>query len=185
MFLVTYILVLVVFPTVHTVVDRRPNRRTRFRVVEIWLLWFVGASGLLSVLTGLGHIGPGAPGIADGIGFAHSPFQWEVGWADIAIGTIGFLSVWRRDSFMTAAVIALAILYWGDAIGHIMQLVAHDNTAPNNVQPIYTDILQPLVAVILLVLYRRMGGGRSPEAPPPQPCSGGTPRPRASTCPAP
>jgi hypothetical protein len=164
MFLIAYILVLVVFPLVHTVVDRRPDRRTRFRVVEIWLLWFVGASGLLSVLTGLGHIGPGAPGIADGIGFAHSPFQWEVGWADIAIGTIGFLSIWRRDSFMTAAVIALAILYWGDAIGHIMQLVAHDNTAPNNVQPIYTDILQPLVAVILLVLYRRMGGGRSAGA---------------------
>lgn len=113
MFLVVYLVVLLVFPLIHTFADRQPNRRTRFRVIEIWLLWFVGASGALSVLTGLGHIGPNAPSIADGIGFAHSPFQWEVGWADIAIGVIGFMSIWRRDSFMTAAVIALAILYWG------------------------------------------------------------------------
>ncbi|MFD7614726.1 DUF6790 family protein [Streptomyces sp. NPDC059828] len=161
MFLVVYFVVLIACPLIHTFVDRQPNRRTRFRVIEIWLLWFVGASGLLSVLTGLGHIGPNAPEIADGIGFAHSAFQWEVGWADIAIGTIGFLSIWRRDSFMTAAVIALAILYWGDAIGHIMQLAAHDNRAPNNVQPIYTDILQPLIAVLLLIAYRRHGGGRN------------------------
>ncbi|MFD5428001.1 DUF6790 family protein [Streptomyces sp. NPDC127084] len=160
MFLVVYVVVLLACPLLHTFADRKPNRRTRFRVTEIWLLWFVGASGLLSVLTGLGHIGPNAPEIADGIGFVHSAFQWEVGWADIAVGAVGFLSIWRRDSFMTAAVIALAILYWGDAVGHIMQLVAHGNRAPQNVQPIYTDILQPLVAVLLLIAYRRQGGGR-------------------------
>lgn len=140
----------------HTLADRTTARRTPHRVVELWLLWFVAGGGVLSMVGGLGHISPYAPQIADSIGFAHSAFQWEVGWADIAVGLIGFLSIWRRDSFLTAAVIAMAVLYWGDAIGHIMQWVAHGNTAPNNVWTIPTDILQPLIAVILLVAYRRL-----------------------------
>ncbi|WP_214318096.1 DUF6790 family protein [Nonomuraea sediminis] len=154
-FMILLFLVLIVAPLVHVLVDRSPARRTRHRVVELWLLWWVGGSGALGVLAGLQHIGPFAPEIADGIGFAHSPFQWEVGWADIAVGTIGFLSIWNRGSFLTAAVIALSILYLGDAIGHIMQLIAHGNMAPGNVWTIPTDILQPLVAIALLIAYRR------------------------------
>ncbi|MBB2914204.1 hypothetical protein FHS43_005516 [Streptosporangium becharense] len=161
-FVVVAFLGLVAAALVHTLVDRAPARRTRYRVVEIWLLWFVAGGGALSAFGGLTHIGPYAPQIADSIGFAHSPFQWEVGWADIAIGTIGLLSIWNRGSFMTAAVIAVAILYWGDAAGHIMQWAAHGNTAPNNVWTIPTDILQPLVAVVLLILYRKGGGPRRP-----------------------
>ncbi|MGW7477021.1 DUF6790 family protein [Nonomuraea muscovyensis] len=153
-FVVTF-LVLVAGALLHPLVDRAPERRTRRRVVELALLWFVAGGGVLSIIGGLSHIGPYAPEVADSIGFAHSPFQWEVGWADIAVGLIGFLSIWNRGSFMTAAVIATAVLYWGDAIGHVMQWVAHGNTAPNNVWTIPTDVLQPLVAVVLLVAYRR------------------------------
>ncbi|WP_188193560.1 DUF6790 family protein [Nonomuraea sp. SYSU D8015] len=152
--LVTF-LGLAVAALVHTLVDGAPARRTRHRVIELWLLWFVAGGGVLAMFGGLMHIGPYAPQIADSIGFARSPFQWEVGWADIAVGLIGLLSIWNRGSFMTAAVIALAVLYWGDAAGHIMQWVAHDNTAPYNIWTIPTDILQPLIAVVLLILYRR------------------------------
>ena len=52
------------------------------------------------------------------------------------------------------AVIATAVLYWGDAAGHLMQLVAHGNTAPNNVWTIPTDLLLPLGAVVLLIAHR-------------------------------
>ena len=38
-----------------------------------------------------------------------------------------------RDGWLTAAVVVLAVQYGGDAIGHIMQLTAHNNTAPSNV----------------------------------------------------
>ncbi|WP_113704462.1 DUF6790 family protein [Nonomuraea lactucae] len=154
-FFVLTFLGLVAGALVHVLADRTPARRTYRRVVEIWLLWFVAGGGVLSILGGLGHIGPYAPQIADSIGFAHSPFQWEVGWADIAVGVIGLLSIWNRGSFMTAAVIAMAILYWGDAIGHVMQWAAHGNTAPNNIWTIPTDILQPLIAIVLLIAYRR------------------------------
>ncbi|RVX41462.1 hypothetical protein EDD27_4002 [Nonomuraea polychroma] len=156
-FVIVSFLGLVVAALVHTLVDGAPTRRTRHRMVELWLLWFVAGGGALAIFGGLMHIGPFAPQIADSIGFARSPFQWEVGWADIAVGVIGLLSIWNRGSFMTAAVIAIAILYWGDAVGHIMQWVAHDNTAPDNIWTIPTDILQPLIAVTLLILYRRGG----------------------------
>ena len=46
--------------------------------------------------------------------------------------------------------------YWGDAIGHIMQYTVHDNTAPDNVWAIPSDIIGPLLAVVLLIAYRRM-----------------------------
>ncbi|MGH8882800.1 MAG: DUF6790 family protein, partial [Stackebrandtia sp.] len=66
------------------------------------------------------------------------------------------MCVWKRDSWLTAAVVAIAILYWGDAVGHLMEWVAHGNTAPSNIGAIPSDILQPLVAVILLIAYRAL-----------------------------
>jgi hypothetical protein len=161
-FVVCYAL-LVVGALVHVLADRSPSRRTRPRVVELSLLWCVAGGGVLGIVGGLGHIGPYAPQIADSIGFAQSPFQWEVGWADMAVGLIGVLSICNRGSFLTAAVIAMAVLYWGDAVGHVMQLVAHGNTAPNNVWTIPTDILLPLAAVALLIAHRRLG--REPARP--------------------
>ena len=37
-----------------------------------------------------------------------------------------------------------------------MQLTVHDNTAPNNVWAIPSDIFGPLLAIGLLIAYRRM-----------------------------
>lgn len=147
---------LVVGALLHTFLDRTPARRTKRRVVELWLLWFVVGGGVWAIFGGVSHLGPTSDEIARSIGYRQSMFQWEVGWADIAVGVLGVICVWKRDSWMTAAVVALAILYWGDAIGHIMEWVAHDNTAPSNVGAIPSDILQPLVAVILLLVYRAL-----------------------------
>jgi hypothetical protein len=56
------------------------------------------------------------------------------------------------------------VQYGGDAIGHIMEYVAHDNTAPSNVWAIPSDILQPIVAIVLLVIYRRQTPAREAAA---------------------
>jgi hypothetical protein len=157
---------LVVGALIHTFTDRSTLRRTRRRVVELWLLWFVVGGGFWAIIGGLSHIGPTSDQIATSIGYRQSMFQWEVGWADIAVGVLGVVSIWKRDSWLTASVVAIAILYWGDAIGHVMEWVAHDNTAPANIGAIPSDILQPLVAVVLLIVYRALpvGSGVGPRA---------------------
>jgi quinol-cytochrome oxidoreductase complex cytochrome b subunit len=150
---------LVVGALLHTFLDRSASRRTRWRVVELWLLWFVVGGGVWAIIGGLSHIGPYSGQIAASIGYRQSMFQWEVGWADIAVGVLGVMCVWKRDSWLTAAVVAIAILYWGDAVGHLMEWVAHGNTAPSNIGAVPSDILQPLVAVILLIAYRALPVG--------------------------
>lgn len=141
---------------IHVFADRKPNRRTGHRVVELLLLWLLVFQGAWAAFGGLGHISGTSAALAENIGYAPSMFQWEVGFGDIAIGVLGIGCAWRRhrDGWMTAAVVALAISFGGDAIGHIMQYVAHDNDAPANVWAIPGDIAQPLLAIILLIVYR-------------------------------
>ncbi|QSB16591.1 hypothetical protein JQS43_10120 [Natronosporangium hydrolyticum] len=147
----------------HLLLDRHPDRRTGPRAVELALLWVLVAGGAWAIIGGIAHIGPNSTEIADQIGYEPSMFQWEVGWGDIALGVLGIGCALRRlrGSWLTAAVVALAISYFGDAIGHLMQLVAHDNRAPSNVWSLPSDILQPLLAIGLLIGYRRTS--RRPE----------------------
>ena len=148
-------LMLFVAPVIHIFLDRSSARRTRGRVLELIFFWWIGLSGAQSVAAGLGHILPGHEEIADQIGFAQSPFQWEVGFADIAVGVILILAAWKRGDYIVPALVAFAVLYIGDAIGHIIQWVEHDNTEPYNIYVIPTDFGQPIIAIILYLLLRR------------------------------
>lgn len=156
-FFITPWVIMLVGVVIHILVDRVPDRRTGHRIVELALLWLLVFGGVWAILSAVGHLGPASAATAESIGYAPSMFQWEVGWADVAIGVLGIGCAWksRRDGWMTAAVVVLAICYWGDAIGHVMQYVSHDNTAPNNVWAIPSDLLGPLLAVVLLISYRR------------------------------
>ena len=154
-FSIPWLLTIVGF-AIHAGIDKSPQRRTGVRLVELALLWLLVVGGVWALLAALGHLGPNSDEIADGIGYAPSMFQWEVGWADAAIGVLGIGCLWMRDQWMTAAVVTLSICYLGDAIGHIMQYTAHDNTATNNVGAIPSDILGPVLAIGLLIALRAM-----------------------------
>ncbi len=162
-FLAQWIIALIGF-VLHVFLDRSPQKRTGHRVIELALLWCMVFFGAWSIVSGLGHIGPTSNALAEQIGYTQSMFQWEVGWADIALGVLGVGCAWksRRDGWLTAAVVALVIMYWGDAIGHVMEIVAHDNYAPSNVWATPSDIIQPLLAVVLLILYRRSAAREAP-----------------------
>jgi len=153
-FIVQWVVILA-FPTIHVLVDRHRHGRTTGRVVELYLIWLMALTGAWAILGGFGHVGPNSTEIAEQIGYGQSFFQWEVGWADIALGVLALGCIWKRDSWLTAAVVVLVVAYGGDAIGHIMQYVEHDNTEPNNVWAIPSDIVGPVLAVVLLWLYRR------------------------------
>lgn len=155
-----YWIVLVLGFLLHWLAERRAPGRGPRRTAELMLLWVVVLGGVWAILAGLSLVGGDSHLSAVSIGYAPSMYQWEVGWADIAIGVLWVLCVRKslRGQWMTAAVTVLAISFGGDAIGHIMQWSAHNNAAPVNVWSIPYDILQGGLAVLLLVIYRRLGG---------------------------
>jgi hypothetical protein len=90
------------------------------------------------------------------IGWEVSPFQFEVGLADLAIGATACLSFWRSLDFKAAAVMASSIFLLGDAVGHVKEMVVAGNFAPGNAGvPFYSDIAFPLIAIGLLTIARR------------------------------
>jgi hypothetical protein len=93
---------------------------------------------------------------ASDIGWEVSPFQFEVGLADLAIGATACVSFWRSLDFKAAAIMASSIFLLGDAVGHVKQMIVAGNFAPGNAGvPFYSDIAFPVLAIILLIIVRR------------------------------
>jgi hypothetical protein len=104
----------------------------------------------------LGHVFFGRETAAF-IGWADSPFQFEVGTASLGFAVVGFLAAWRSFDLRLAAVIGPSIFSLGAAVGHVQQMIASHNFAPGNAGVIfYTDIAIPLVGFVLLWLQWRV-----------------------------
>jgi hypothetical protein len=69
---------------------------------------------------------------ASSIGWEVSPFQFEIGVADIAIGLTAIMSFWKTQSFKAATISYVTLFYAGVAIGHIREAVLADNFSGNN-----------------------------------------------------
>src|ERR1700742_3326019 len=90
------------------------------------------------------------------IGWEVSPFQFEVGMADFAIGVTTCIAFWRDLSFKAGAVCAASVFLLGDAIGHVRDMVEAGNFAPGNAGlPFYMDIACPVLAIVLLAIAKR------------------------------
>jgi hypothetical protein len=123
-----------------------------------WILLLpIGITGLWA---GISHVFFPATAAAH-IGWQVSPFQFEVGMADLAIGVTACVAFWRDLNFQAASVSAAAIFLLGDAIGHVRQMVVAGNFAPGNAGvPFYMDVICPLLAIALVVLAQRSGRTR-------------------------
>jgi hypothetical protein len=118
-----------------------------------WLMLLpVGVSGLWAAVF---HLFFPAIAAAD-IGWEVSPFQFEVGMADLAIGATACLSFWRNLDFKAAAVVASSIFLLGDAVGHVNQMLVAGNFAPGNAGvPFYSDVALPVLMIVLLIIAQR------------------------------
>ena len=88
---------------------------------------------------------------------AGSPFQFEIGMANLMIGVLGILSIWFRGEFWLAATIGQSIFYLGCAVGHILQQLNGD-MAPGNTGILlyFGDIFAPLSVFALVLLHRHL-----------------------------
>ena len=87
---------------------------------------------------------------ARSIGWQVSPFQFEIGVADIAIGIAALLSFWRTLPFKAAIVVYSTIFCLGVAIGHVRQALAGDFAANNFGLLLVLTIIQMILLPILL-----------------------------------
>lgn len=136
------------------------KQRSAKKMVEIILLYLlVIAVGVGGMLAGFMHVFNG-PATAKMIGWLPgSPFQYEVGVADIALGMVCVLCLFFRGSFWLAAILANSFFLIGCMLGHIRSLAESGNLAAYNIGPniIFSDLILPLLLIGLYVVYQRMG----------------------------
>jgi hypothetical protein len=118
---------------------------------------FIFPVGLTGLWAALGHIVFRAR-VAQAIGWQTSPFQFEVGVANLGIGFAGLYAAFRSFEARLATTLVLACFLIGAGVGHIRDIIAAGNFAPGNAGPIlFTDLLTP-TAIFLLLWFSRPGG---------------------------
>ena len=154
MFQVFFTLVAVVAASVHIAFS--PQRRTSGAAIAgTYLLYLLFIYvGLMGLLTAYAHVFRPAETSAS-IGWSTSPYEYEVGMADLTVGVLGVLCMKFRGDFWLATAIANAVWLLGDAVGHIRQMTLYNNHASNN-SGIFlaTEIMMPIV-ILSLALYHR------------------------------
>ncbi len=130
----------------HMLLDRQAHTASRrIELVIIYVLAIsVGANGLSGAF---GHLLL-SDLVAESIGWpTGSPFQLEMGYANLLIGVLGLMAVGRRDGFRTAAILATTIIGVGATVVHLQDIVAHGNLAPGNTIQNISNLLDPILLI--------------------------------------
>jgi hypothetical protein len=92
---------------------------------------------------------------AAAIGWQTSPFQFEVAIADLGFGLIAVLAFRASYGFRLASVIGVSCWLWGDAVGHIYQMIHHHNFASGNAGSwFWLDVILPFILIICIIKLR-------------------------------
>jgi hypothetical protein len=135
---------------------RGPRPISRGFVIDRLLRYiFLFPVGVLSLWAFIGHVFFPAQAAAT-IGWSPSPFQYEVGVANLGLGLTSIYAAFSTFQARLAAGIMAFCFLVGAGIGHIRDIVQAGNLAPGNAGPIMvTDFLTPIVIAVLLLLTAR------------------------------
>jgi hypothetical protein len=144
----------VLLATLHVRLDT--SAKGRLRTVEVYLIYLfvlgVAAGGLSGFF---GHVFT-PDMVAESIDWPKgSPFQQEMGFANLALGVLGLIAAGRRDGFREATVIAVAIVGVGATVVHVLDMVQEGNLAPGNSIQNIGNLLKPALLIPILVVSRR------------------------------
>jgi hypothetical protein len=134
------------------------QKRSRQRVVEVVLrnliVFMYGVGGIFAFL----HQTFFANHAATFIGWATgSPFQYEVGIANLAFGVLGLLCFFYKELFWWATIIATTVLAWGSAIGLHMHVGKHSDKILAHLKMMaWSDFVFPLVILLLFLYHVKM-----------------------------
>ncbi|MBT5415892.1 MAG: hypothetical protein HOK81_14935 [Rhodospirillaceae bacterium] len=139
-----------------------PARHAVERLIQGILYFPVGIQGLLAFV---GHVFLPAEASAD-IGWTQSPFEFEVGVANLGLALTGIVAVRAGPGFRFAVALFALCFLGGAGVGHIGQFLTAGDTAPGNTGAILaTDFLTPFALLILLRIQQRIGPWASGEDP--------------------
>ena len=158
MFQVIFTLVAVVGASIHLAFSSG-RRSSRAAIAETYLLYLLFIYvGLMGLLTAYAHVFRPVETSAS-IGWQTSPYEYEVGMADLTVGVLGVLCLTFRGDFWLATAIANAVWLLGDAVGHVRQMRLNNNHAANNSGIfLITEFIMPLVILFLTLYYRGWEG---------------------------
>jgi hypothetical protein len=115
-----------------------------------WIL--LVALGLQCLWASFSHIFA-AERVAKSIGWQTSPFQPEVGGANLGIGLAGIAAAVLGEPAGWVVFLMAASFLWGAALVHVRDMIRAKNFAINNAGPIFWwDVLTPATLLIGLVL---------------------------------
>lgn len=131
------------------------NASDRLPKAEVFLIYLfilgVGASGLSGFF---GHVFT-PDDVAESIDWAKgSPFQQEMGFANLALGILGLVAARKRDGFREATVVAVTVVGVGATIVHIIDLIDSSNLAPGNSIQLFANLIKPALLIPLLRMSR-------------------------------
>ena len=138
---------------------RRP--RTTAVVTDRLLAWYlIFAIGVQYLINFVMHGFFGRMSAAD-IGWADSPFQFEVATASLGFAAAGFYAAFRGFGARTTAIIGPSIFMLGAAFGHVRQMATAHNFAPGNAGSFFwMDLVIPAFGLALLILQARHARAR-------------------------
>ncbi len=155
-FTLTFLILGLIFSGI--AIARAPKPLALNVIVEKLLSWYVFFSvGVCYLYNAIVHIFFGKMAAAF-IGWADSPFQFEVGTASLGFSIIGFIAAFRSFDLRLGAVIPFSIFTLGAAVGHVREMITAGNFAPGNAGVIfYTELVIPAFGLLLLWLQWRCG----------------------------
>jgi len=120
-------------------------------ILDWWTLFAVGLANLLNFVfhSFLGDFS------AEQIGWAQSPFQFELALASLGIGVAAVIAFPRRAGWSAKLVanVPNAVFLFGAGLVHLVDIVETGNMAFGNAGPIFwSDFYLPVATVVLLVL---------------------------------
>jgi uncharacterized membrane protein len=159
MFQVVFVLLSLVAATIHLALSPH-SRSSKTTIASTYLLYLLFIYvGLMGLLTAYAHVFRPIETSAS-IGWSTSPYEYEVGMADLTVGALGVLCLWFRGNFWLATAIANAVWLLGDAVGHIRQITINNNHAANNAGIfLVAEIVTPFL-ILFLALYTRSASAK-------------------------
>ena len=121
----------------------------QFELLQNGVIYMIGWAGIGA---GISHLFFGRK-ISASIGWAPSPYELEVGFADLAMGIGGVMAGSYGTQYWLAMIVVSSVFRIGCGIGHVRQMFQERDFAPNNTTVLFTNFAVPAFLILTYVAW--------------------------------